>query len=106
MDDTKTLICPKCRGEMLSYERNGVLVDQCEDCRGIFLDRGELELLLDAERGYDGREEPAPRRSEERQGHDRDAAHWHEHDEGEHRSGSRRRTSPTSFLTDLLGGGD
>ena len=34
---------------MNTYERNGVHVDQCSDCRGIFLDRGELEQLLNAE---------------------------------------------------------
>jgi uncharacterized protein len=43
------LTCPKCGAEMRSYERNGVTVDQCSDCRGIFLDRGELERLIDAE---------------------------------------------------------
>lgn len=47
MPDTTTMICPKCHGEMRTYERNGVLVDQCDECRGIFLDRGELEQLLD-----------------------------------------------------------
>ena len=34
---------------MRRYERNGVVVDQCTGCRGIFLDRGELERLVDAE---------------------------------------------------------
>ena len=34
---------------MRQYERNGVTVDQCSDCRGIFLDRGELERLVDSE---------------------------------------------------------
>jgi Zn-finger nucleic acid-binding protein len=43
------LTCPKCHGTMRTYERNGVHVDQCSDCRGIFLDRGELERLVDAE---------------------------------------------------------
>jgi Zn-finger nucleic acid-binding protein len=43
-----TLSCPKCQGEMRTYERNGVLIDQCDDCRGIFLDRGEIERLIDA----------------------------------------------------------
>jgi uncharacterized protein len=43
------LTCPKCHGQMRQYERNGVYVDQCSDCRGIFLDRGELERLIDAE---------------------------------------------------------
>ena len=39
------MTCPKCSGPMRTYERNGVHVDQCADCRGIFLDRGELERL-------------------------------------------------------------
>jgi Zn-finger nucleic acid-binding protein len=72
MAATTNLICPKCHGEMLTYERNGILVDQCPDCRGVFLDRGELDQLLDAERGYDGREEPRGRRSEEHHRHERD----------------------------------
>lgn len=46
------LVCPKCQGPMRTYERSGVTVDQCSDCRGIFLDRGELEHLVDAEQGW------------------------------------------------------
>lgn len=50
-DQTQTgsLICPKCQSPMRSYERSGVTIDQCTGCRGIFLDRGELERLTDAE---------------------------------------------------------
>jgi uncharacterized protein len=48
------LTCPKCQGAMRSYERNGVTVDQCSECRGIFLDRGELERLVDAENAWHG----------------------------------------------------
>jgi Zn-finger nucleic acid-binding protein len=48
----ETLTCPKCQGAMRTYERNGVHVDQCAECRGIFLDRGELERLIDAEESY------------------------------------------------------
>ncbi len=46
------LVCPKCQSPMRSYERNGVTVDQCTGCRGVFLDRGELERLVDAESAY------------------------------------------------------
>ena len=49
------LTCPKCQGVMRSYERNGVHVDQCTECRGIFLDRGELERLVDAETTFSSR---------------------------------------------------
>src|SRR4051794_8709 len=48
------LNCPKCHGSMRTYERNGVHVDQCSDCRGIFLDRGELDRLIDAENAWHG----------------------------------------------------
>jgi Zn-finger nucleic acid-binding protein len=53
------MTCPKCQGEMRTYERNGVHVDQCADCRGLFLDRGELERLVDAEGSF-YRESSAP----------------------------------------------
>jgi Zn-finger nucleic acid-binding protein len=34
---------------MRSYERNGITIDQCTECRGIFLDRGELDHLITLE---------------------------------------------------------
>lgn len=46
------LTCPKCQESMRTYERNGVNVDQCTSCKGIFLDRGELEALINAESGF------------------------------------------------------
>ena len=54
------LTCPKCHGPMRTYERNGVHVDQCTECRGIFLDRGELERLVDAETAWHGGPAAAP----------------------------------------------
>ncbi|GID98459.1 zf-TFIIB domain-containing protein [Amorphoplanes digitatis] len=57
------MTCPKCHGEMRVYERSGVTVDQCTECRGIFLDRGELEKLFEAEANWNSRQAPpaAPR---------------------------------------------
>ncbi|RCV54727.1 TFIIB-type zinc ribbon-containing protein [Marinitenerispora sediminis] len=40
------LNCPKCPGGLSRRVLVGVTVDQCAKCRGIFLDRGELEQLL------------------------------------------------------------
>lgn len=37
--------CPKCRAPMHTYNRNGIQIEQCSGCRGIFLDYGELESL-------------------------------------------------------------
>ncbi len=45
---------------MRRYERNGVIVDQCSECGGLFLDRGELEHLVDAETAFNQRAAAAP----------------------------------------------
>jgi len=50
------MTCPKCHGEMRVYERSGVTVDQCTECRGIFLDRGELEKLFEAEANWNSQQ--------------------------------------------------
>ena len=56
------LTCPKCHGEMRQYERSGVVIDQCGECRGIFLDRGELEKLFEAEANWSRQQAGAPQR--------------------------------------------
>jgi Zn-finger nucleic acid-binding protein len=54
-----SLVCPKCGGRMQGYERTNILVEQCQVCRGIYLDHGELERLIDAEGGgWSGMIEP------------------------------------------------
>ena len=53
---------------MRSYERSGVTVDQCGECRGIFLDRGEIERLVDMENTHYGAQQqpqPPPQRQPE-----------------------------------------
>ena len=39
--------CPSCKTTVLAMtERQGIEIDYCPDCRGIWLDRGELDRLL------------------------------------------------------------
>ncbi len=54
------MTCPKCHGQMRQYERSGVTMDQCTECRGIFLDRGELEKISEAENAWNRQQEQAP----------------------------------------------
>jgi len=55
--------CPRCQGAALEErERDGVVVDACQNCRGLWLDRGELEkLIARAARDFDDVE---PRRDD------------------------------------------
>ena len=93
------LICPKCQGLMRTYERSGVTVDQCADCRGIFLDRGELERLVDAEQGWQ-RGQPAPsERDDERGRQQRIPNPFKDRDDDDRRSseGSQKRRKKSFF---------
>lgn len=38
----------------MTFNRQGLHIEQCEGCGGIFLDRGELERVVDAERRHYG----------------------------------------------------
>ena len=39
--------CPACKEPMIVLEHNEVEVDYCLECAGVWLDEGELELLLE-----------------------------------------------------------
>jgi uncharacterized protein len=81
---------------MRQYERSGVNVDQCAECRGIFLDRGELERLVDAETSYHAAPAMAGRddRRYDRDRHDDDDDRRY----GSHGQHKRRK----SFLGELF----
>ena len=46
------MTCPKCSATMKTFDRAGIHVEQCSNCRGIFLDYGELEQILAADQQY------------------------------------------------------
>ena len=39
--------CPHCSVNLLMTDRQGIEIDYCPDCRGIWLDRGELDKLVE-----------------------------------------------------------
>jgi Zn-finger nucleic acid-binding protein len=87
------LTCPKCHGTMRTYERNGVHVDQCAECRGIFLDRGELDRLIDAENAWHGGGDKRDARYQD-QDKDKDKDRYDDERRHEPRSGSEYRSEP------------
>jgi Zn-finger nucleic acid-binding protein len=40
------MVCPKCGAKLKETDLAGVKVDQCGGCGGIFLDKGEVALLI------------------------------------------------------------
>ena len=46
-EDTQPVQCPIDQTELMMTERNGVEIDYCPKCRGVWLDRGELDKIID-----------------------------------------------------------
>ena len=43
--EQRYIICPWCHSEMECRDHNGVEIDQCPNCFGVWLDQGELETI-------------------------------------------------------------
>jgi Zn-finger nucleic acid-binding protein len=43
--------CPKCNQTLVMSERQGVEIDYCPECRGVWLDRGELDKIAERSTG-------------------------------------------------------
>ena len=54
------LLCPNDSASMTTVQRSGVEFDMCPTCRGVWLDRGELEKLMAAETQPEAVAAPTP----------------------------------------------
>ncbi|GHE03988.1 hypothetical protein U879_21105 [Defluviimonas sp. 20V17] len=41
------MLCPVCEVALTMSERQGVEIDYCPQCRGVWLDRGELDKIIE-----------------------------------------------------------
>jgi Zn-finger nucleic acid-binding protein len=48
---TSSMNCPRCGAALKGSEFEGVSIDSCEKCGGVWLDSGELEQLLQKDKG-------------------------------------------------------
>lgn len=39
--------CPNCNVALVMADRNGIEIDYCPNCRGVWLDRGELDKIIE-----------------------------------------------------------
>ena len=92
MRDAK-MLCPVCGTQLAMSERQGVEIDYCPSCRGVWLDRGELDKIIErsaAELAPAASQSPPPGRG---------GNAWHDpsHSHG-YRHGKRKK----SFLEELF----
>jgi uncharacterized protein len=44
--------CPNCNETLVMADRQGVEIDYCPNCRGVWLDRGELDKIIERSAAY------------------------------------------------------
>lgn len=83
------LLCPNCNVSMQAVNRASVELDMCPQCRGVWLDRGELEKVLGEARAVEAEQRRSHERFEREVGDfHRDPDAWkrsHSYDEREKR---------------------
>ncbi|MBL7684727.1 MAG: zf-TFIIB domain-containing protein [Deltaproteobacteria bacterium] len=73
------LTCPNCQLGMQEIRRNEVLLDTCPQCRGVWLDRGELEKILNIGRQVENeweRERESYYRQQQKPHYYKKKKHW------------------------------
>jgi len=58
--DVKGMACPIDVAQLVMSERQGVEIDYCPTCRGVWLDRGELDKVIERSAADAPRDAPAP----------------------------------------------
>ena len=104
--------CPLCNVDLVMSERQGIEIDYCPQCRGVWLDRGELDKIIERS-GAVATPSPAPRddrrydRDDDRRYDDRrdkrydDRDRRDKHDDDYYKKG-RKKKRPENFLADLF----
>ena len=52
--------CPQCNVPLQMTERQSVEIDYCPQCRGVWLDRGELDKLIERSAAWQTKTQPPP----------------------------------------------
>jgi Zn-finger nucleic acid-binding protein len=81
----KRMKCPVCNVALLMTDKQGVEIDYCPTCRGIWLDRGELEKLVERMAVLENKQnmrQAAPYPSSDHHGHDKHSRDNHGYHHG------------------------
>lgn len=91
--------CPTCNETLLLSDKNGIEIDYCPSCRGIWLDRGELDKIIERSADHYSNKENYGRDAQQ-YGHSDSPRSDYPSREGDYRG--RKPYKKKSFLDDLF----
>lgn len=100
MTDNQAMSCPVCRVPLVMSERQGVEIDYCPQCRGVWLDRGELDKVIERsiqDHAPTPQPAPQPQRPDHQGDYGRHGDYGRQGDHGRHPHKRRK-----SFLEELF----
>jgi Zn-finger nucleic acid-binding protein len=77
--------CPVCEVELKMTDRQGVEIDYCPQCRGVWLDRGELDKIIERNAGMQTAREERPPQYRDRPDDDDRPRERYDDDQYKHR---------------------
>ncbi len=90
------MYCPVCREvQLVMSDRQGIEIDYCPQCRGVWLDRGELDKLID-------RSATATARPSDVGGYQQGTPERPHYDDRDHGYDYRRKKKREGFLGELF----
>lgn len=99
------MICPVDKTQLVITDREGVEIDYCPTCRGVWLDRGEIDKIVSRAQKYDDHDRNFRREERyddrDRRYYDDDDDHHRYDNRGSHHDG-RHHHKKESFLGDLF----
>ena len=98
------LRCPVDGSRLVQTERSEILIDACPECRGVWLDRGELDRILVKERQWSAGRDADDDFFAEVEGRRRERREPRKESDRDDRGDRRRKRR--SFFEDLLEGFD
>ena len=99
--------CPICNVDLVMSERQGIEIDYCPQCRGVWLDRGELDKIIERSNQEIPRQErysESPRVSYNEARHYGDSKHDNHGNYDEY--GNQKKKKRGGLLGDLFDFGD
>ena len=96
-----SMLCPVCNVTLTMSNRQDVEIDYCPQCRGVWLDRGELDKIIDrsAAEAVPPQREPDPRGRSE---YEYSSRGGHQGSSGKHGGGGKHGSRRKSWLYELF----
>jgi uncharacterized protein len=94
--------CPACQHELRMADRQGVEIDYCPQCRGVWLDRGELDKIIERSERPTSERFASPSSEERKKFYEREAPFERRWDDDAYERDVSKGRRRKSFLGELF----